>query len=194
MAKQTDNPFADKVNRVKALIKGYLQEAPNLLSVYLFEQMGQDIGNEGRAPRNTTNQLRMRSLKLSRAFSPGEDGNISLVDGKRIRGTQKADFGDRQRLDKNLRINMEYGIDLKVVPYARIHEFGGTIKHPGGTPYKIVDGRAVFVSKAEGADLPKTKPHDITIRARPYLRPGFAAFIDKEVPRFYKRLAKVLES
>ncbi|MFZ5749099.1 MAG: phage morphogenesis protein [Pseudomonadota bacterium] len=61
------------------------------------------------------------------------------------------------------------------VKYARIHELGGTIKHPGGTPYFIEeDGMATFVRKdAPGAaDLPKTQPHDIVIPARPYLRPS----------------------
>lgn len=52
-----------------------------------------------------------------------------------------------------------------------VHEFGGTINHPGGTPYQIKkDGTAQFVSKSKGKDLPKTKPHTITIPARSFLR------------------------
>ena len=79
----------------------------------------------------------------------------------------------------------EYAIDIATgvkgewgsqdVAYARIHELGGTIEHPGGTPYYIgEDGMAVFVSlgDARAADLPKTKAHSITIPARPYLRPA----------------------
>jgi len=139
----TDSPFADKIERVKALIKGYLQEAPNLLTVYMFEQMGQDIGNEVKPPRNTTNQLRIQSGRLSRSFTPNESGNITTV-------VQKGDV-----------YFLEYGISLKEVPYARVHEYGWKERN---------------------------------IRARPYLRTGFEAFTEKEVPRFYKRLAKVLES
>lgn len=63
----------------------------------------------------------------------------------------------------------------KDVEYARIHELGGVIKHPGGTPYFTgEDGKAVFVSLNDprAADLPKTAAHDITIPARPYLRPA----------------------
>lgn len=63
----------------------------------------------------------------------------------------------------------------KDVKYARIHELGGTIEHPGGTPYFIAeDGMARFVSLDDprAADLPKTRPHDIVIPARPYLRPA----------------------
>ncbi len=70
--------------------------------------------------------------------------------------------------------------------YALIQELGGTIKHPGGTPYFIdADTKlAVFVSrKAPGAgDLPKTKPHDITLPARPALRPA-ADFIYPSLPQ-----------
>ena len=60
-------------------------------------------------------------------------------------------------------------------PYAAIHEFGGTINHPGGTPYFMRDGLAVFVGKSgHGAyhGLPLTKPHKITMPDRPYMRPA----------------------
>lgn len=59
--------------------------------------------------------------------------------------------------------------------YSAIHEFGGTIRHPGGTPYFMRDGLAVFVSKSgQGAfhHLPVTKPHDIVMPARPFMRPA----------------------
>lgn len=140
MAEQS--PFADKINRVKALIKGYLQEAPFLLQVYVIEQMGEDVGNAEKPPRNTTNQLRFVTNRLSRALTPNEEGSIANV-------VQKGDV-----------YFLEYGINLRDVPYARVHEYGLKERN---------------------------------IRARPYLRTGFDAFLDKEVPRFYKRLAKELE-
>lgn len=62
------------------------------------------------------------------------------------------------------------------VKYARIQELGGTINHPGGTPFFIDSktGQLRFVKKASpsAAKLPKTKPHTITLPPRPYLRPG----------------------
>lgn len=140
MAEQS--PFADKINRVKALIKGYLQEAPFLLQVYVIEQMGEDVGNAEKPPRNTTNQLRFVTNRLSRALTPNEEGSIANV-------VQKGDV-----------YFLEYGINLRDVPYARVHEYGLKERN---------------------------------IRARPYLRTGFDAFLYKEVPRFYKRLAKELE-
>lgn len=66
------------------------------------------------------------------------------------------------------------------VAYAAIHEFGGTINHPGGTAYFIdkATGMAQFVSnKSDIADrLPRTKPHTITMPERAPLRTAFAEF------------------
>ncbi len=68
------------------------------------------------------------------------------------------------------------GIPGGTVPYGRIHEYGGTIHHPGGTAYFWSErlGRMVFLSNkaAAGHDFPRTQPHDIPIPARPYLRPA----------------------
>lgn len=57
-----------------------------------------------------------------------------------------------------------------------VHEFGATINHPGGQPYIIKDGRAVFISK--GTELGRkliakgqvTKAHQIVIPTRSFLR------------------------
>lgn len=69
------------------------------------------------------------------------------------------------------------------VPYARIQEYGGTIHHPGGTAYFIsaLLGRAFFVSNASAiaASLPRTKPHDIPIPERSYMRSS----LREEAPR-----------
>lgn len=59
-----------------------------------------------------------------------------------------------------------------VAQVAAGNEFGQTINHPGGTPYKIgEDGRAVFVKKSEGNGLPVTKAHTIVVPPRPFMRP-----------------------
>ncbi|HEX7732425.1 MAG TPA: hypothetical protein VF415_07240 [Rhodanobacter sp.] len=64
------------------------------------------------------------------------------------------------------------------VPYAKIHEYGGTIHHPGGTAFfisQLLGGRAFFVSNASAiaSSLPRTKPHDIPMPERSYMRSGF---------------------
>lgn len=61
------------------------------------------------------------------------------------------------------------------VKYAAIHEFGGIIKHPGGTAYiytgKWGDGAVQFVSNANAtAEMPRTKPHDIPMPERSFMR------------------------
>lgn len=57
------------------------------------------------------------------------------------------------------------------LPYSAIHQFGGTIKHPGGTRYVIIGGgMAVFVRNSfTGPVHGVTGPHDIEMPARPYL-------------------------
>ena len=80
--------------------------------------------------------------------------------------------------------------------YARIHELGGVINHPGGTAYFIrEDGMAVFVSNKDprAADLPKTKPHQIVMPARPFLRPAADAIYPKlagKIKEAFQELSK----
>lgn len=61
--------------------------------------------------------------------------------------------------------------------YAAIQEYGGTIQHPGGTAYFFRDGKPVFVGSRNAAfwQLPHTKPHPITLPARPYMGPAARA-------------------
>jgi phage gpG-like protein len=61
-------------------------------------------------------------------------------------------------------------------PYAAIHQFGGKIKHPGGTAYGYAtkkdaeNGKVKFLKAGAGfMVLGKTKPHIIEIPARPYI-------------------------
>jgi len=58
--------------------------------------------------------------------------------------------------------------------YSRIQQEGGTINHPGGTPYIILGkGLARFIKKSSVDKQKKkvkyTKAHKITLPARPYL-------------------------
>ncbi len=61
-----------------------------------------------------------------------------------------------------------------------IHEFGGTIQHPGGTEYVIDEGgKARFVKSGTTDGTRKTGPHAIDIPPRPWLRPGVEEAKDK---------------
>lgn len=70
------------------------------------------------------------------------------------------------------------------VKYAAIHEYGGTIKSPGGTAYIPgigKNGLAAFISNAaasqftwNGKELPRTQPHEIPMPERSFLRSTLA--------------------
>ncbi len=62
------------------------------------------------------------------------------------------------------------------LPYARIHNEGGTINHPGGTAFFMKGGKMAFVSNRKasnlataGHKLPRTKAHPIRIPQRKFL-------------------------
>ncbi len=62
------------------------------------------------------------------------------------------------------------------LPYARIHNEGGTINHPGGTAFFPKDGKLAYVSNKVAANLataghklPRTKAHPIRIPQRKFL-------------------------
>lgn len=84
------------------------------------------------------------------------------------------------------------GSDLTNAELGTIHEFGATINHPGGQPYIIKeDGMAQFVSKDKGNGLPKTKPHQIHIPARSFLRESILSDKgQKEIKRNVKEIVK----
>lgn len=61
--------------------------------------------------------------------------------------------------------------------YAAIHEFGGVIHHPGGTPFYLDRaGQAHFVGlhSPVARNLPRTKPHPIPMPPRSFLRSALA--------------------
>lgn len=59
------------------------------------------------------------------------------------------------------------------VPYAKIHNDGGIINHPGGTAFMQLkkEKRFAWVSnkKAAGTNLPRTRPHQIPIPRRQFM-------------------------
>lgn len=99
----------------------------------------------------------------------------------------------RNKPGNHTEVTIEEGaIVLKVstdVPYAAIHEYGGSINHPGGTPYMIVDGgRILFLKKGDARAIGVTKGHVINIPARPYVAPALAEFEKKAMPAIQEEL------
>jgi len=83
------------------------------------------------------------------------------------------------------------------VKYAAIHEYGGTIKHPGGTAYFVgVGNLAVFVANRNPLSnkLPRTKPHDIPMPERSFLRSSLREEKDAIRDRYKRELVKVLKT
>jgi len=106
---------------------------------------------------------------------------------------------DTGQLAASIRVNVYSGSSKnKIVieagsnkPYAAIHNFGGTINHPGGTPYiSLGDGFARFISneKAKSIDNVKyTQPHVIKMPARPFL-----VLQDEDVSRINAKMIEFL--
>lgn len=101
-----------------------------------------------------------------------------------------------QKLDKKYSIKVgilgsdgsqPVSADLDMAGLGAVHEFGATINHPGGTPYFIKeDGLAQFVSKEKGSKLPKTKPHQIVIPSRSFLRKALLTAEGKKALQVWK--------
>lgn len=63
------------------------------------------------------------------------------------------------------------------VEYAAIHEYGGTIHHPGGTAYMATPDGLRFIRNDNplSGRLPRTRAHDIPIPQRAFLHPALEA-------------------
>lgn len=165
------------------IVKGSAQQLPFMLSAFVLDRMDftkpkKGKGGVRRLPPNRGTRLRTLYGNLTRALTPGEKGNVAnITPGGRNLLKFKFGFDPLTQVKQGPRTG-----DLR---YGMLHENGGTIKHPGGTAYRMRKGRPVFVSneKAQayftktGRELPRTKPHSITIPARPYLRPGLRDFM-----------------
>lgn len=80
------------------------------------------------------------------------------------------------------------------VVYAKSHELGLTILHPGGTPYIVTEEGARFMRK-DGqypGGVRFTRPHYITFKAKPFLRPALDENRDRVMEAIGKALLKRL--
>lgn len=119
-----------------------------LVQAHIGDRM-RNVGKGSAVYPNTTEQLQVVSGRLYKSFIPGKQDNIF-----RRRGSSG-------------KFAVEYG--SKVI-YARIHEEGGTINHPGSSK------RQAWMSGGELVITHKTKPHEIAIGARPYLKPAIEEY------------------
>ena len=86
--------------------------------------------------------------------------------------------------------NRDDGGDMVMI--ALVNEFGAEINHPGGTPYKIVEGgHAVFTSKGDPEATGVTQPHTINIPSRSFIRGAYGEH-RKEIGETKDRLARLV--
>ena len=101
------------------------------------------------------NKISVRKGDLARSLIKNQPGNIS-----------KSGFDDKYVFVS------EYGIDDQVIPYWRIHEYGGTITQKRGTK------------------TGKTSTVTFTLGKRPYIAPGVAEYQQTILPRKLERIAE----
>jgi len=106
----------------------------------------------------------------------------------------KSSYGLKSSLVSDVKWISDKMLSIKVgarMPYAAIHEYGGTT-HPRVTAKMRAWAWAMFKetedSMYKGIALTKKSKLDITIPPRPYLRPA----IDDEIPKFHERLGDLL--
>jgi phage gpG-like protein len=164
------NAFSDIEKRIPEIVKGALKRVPVLFQGYIGVQF---TDGGGRGGRNTTNRLRIQSGRLLKSFLPNSPENFFKV-------TQRGTI---------------YGVQIGTnVPYARIHEEGGTIVQPRSPKqrrffwakfYETKDVRVKYAALS-------TKPLTINIPARPYFKPAREEFFRDGVPLLQKIIRDAL--
>lgn len=156
--------------RLPEIIKGALKRVPVLFQGYVGVQFGDGRGEN---KRNTTNRLNIQSGRLLKSFLPNSPDNVYKVSQS---GTQ---------------YSVEIGTN---VPYARIHEEGGTITQPRSQKqrrffwakfYETKDVRFKYAALSN-------KPLTIRIPARPYFKPATEEFLRDGVPLLQKMIREAL--
>ena len=147
----------DVFNRALALIPQIREEILRQVPFELQGMIGLEMNRTavGDKSKNTTDILNVRKGNLFRSFTKGNKFNI----------LKKTSSG------------MEYG---SLVPYAAIHEYGGTINHPGT---KNGFGKGIPIP-AHNIDMPK----------RSYLAPAIKKYEAGELDQTINRALQPLKN
>lgn len=97
---------------------------------------------------------------------------IMMRKKRRKKATSVGILKDTGRLRQSIRPKSnEHGAEVSTnVEYAAIHNFGGTINHPGGTKFGFLKGGEFGWKKKDNSRfIGITKPHKINIPARPFM-------------------------
>lgn len=122
-------------------------------------------------------------------WKPRKDADNVRNKGRAIL-TQSGDLRRSIRVLSLSRNSVTVGSD---VIYAEIHNNGGNISHPGGTPYITVRDKATkekkvaFISNRRAASLPnvkRTKAHTIPMPQRQFI--GHSKILDERIKKWLK--------
>jgi hypothetical protein len=176
------NPISDALadlrKAVLPLVKGYLlQEAPQRLQTYYANYLQTETKPDARSKKtgqryysqpNTSSKLRTLYGNIQRALSPDGrfPGNITELDVKqnKVRLLSGIDFSAKVKAGKRQTTLM----------YARLHETGEYDPEPGTKRRTKKEGAGEF-------------------KKRPFLKPGFAEFRKKEMPKILEEIADELQ-
>jgi phage gpG-like protein len=179
------------------IIKNELQQLPVVLQGFVGKQFGQRALSSGyrsgaskqpfsdATARNTGDVLRIASGRLFRSLARNNAENIYNL--SIAGGTAEVEYGTK-------------------VPYAAIHEYGGTIaarfvasrgkmhRYFWAKFYATGDERwkftALKIARQGGVNLPA-----VNIKARPYISKGLTEFGEKGLPVILSRItAKIMEN
>ena len=112
-------------------------------------------------------------------------GTVRVVDKgmNAAMARQKAMKGHRATVGVHGDLGRKKHGDIDNIGLAVVHEFGANINHPGGTPYTVfggggrsggmVGGAAIFLRKGDPRAIGVTRPHQIRIPERSFLRSAF---------------------
>lgn len=128
----------------------------------VHEMLG-DLKDDRQTLRAIAMGMRAGSVVLQTFVIQNLSGRLIKV---RTGNLRHASFVDAPRIEGRT-VYVLYGASSRA-QYSRIHEFGGVIRHPGGTPFFFKNGEIIYVRKETGLrlGLPVTKPHLIRIKER----------------------------
>jgi len=160
-----------EIKRLQTKVKRQMGSTARLMSSLSKDMLAYVMGNfetegHGKWPALADSTVEARRAK-------GKEGKMLQVSCK-LRNNINARSGERVASVGTNKV------------YARILNDGGEINHPGGTKFFInKDGKMIFVKKSNPKKFPVTKPHKISLPARPFL-----AFQDTEVDKMQKKIRK----
>ena len=153
-------------NILKPIINDQLLRFPIIMQAYIGTFM----------KRTTFNFDKMKTQEGFKNPNTGQ-GTLRILKGNLFRSFSRGDINNIYKVNSSgTTFQIEYGSSVK---YALIHEYGGTINHPGGSPYIIGEGgKAYFVKKSYSGEreVKFTKAHSISMPARPYFAPALQRF------------------